>query len=262
MSEPVNENGSNLRPYAPLGNVLDMIRRYRDLNLPEELEPDDFLTAGIPKGNVGRTAFSLRFLGLLSDASEPTDEWKMLVSLGDTEFTEQLGRIVRNAYVDVFKRFKPESDGQEQAVTAFRPYGPKSQIPRMVSLFLGLCSAGGISVRDAPKRRATNAQRAQQGIKRHQRQQIEHESSEMSHEETPEAQTPNRQPFGFSDLFRTPRPKADYSVIHAIVSKLPVYGEWTQGDHDKWLDALTRAVDFETTITEPKMPTSAVEATV
>jgi hypothetical protein len=146
------------RPYAYPGNIMDVLQRYRSLDLPGKFEPTDLSTAGVPEGNHGRTVFALKFIGLLNGADEPTQEWRALCDAGEDEFRAQLGALVRAAYADVFARVNPETDNQERVAQAFQPYTPKSQIERMVAFFLGMCREGGIPTLDAPKRRPTKAQ--------------------------------------------------------------------------------------------------------
>jgi Family of unknown function (DUF5343) len=146
------------RPYAAIGNVMDVLQRYRKKNFPETIDSNAMKAAGVPEGMIGRTLGALRFLGLLTPANEPTDEWRALSNLDDAAFREFLGKIVRAAFRDVFALFDPETDGQDRIRNFFQQYQPKSQIDRMVTLFLGLCAESGIPTRDTPKRRPTKAQ--------------------------------------------------------------------------------------------------------
>lgn len=147
-----------IRPYAAVGNVLDVLDRYRNRNLPEVLDLAAMRTAGVPEGMVGRTLAALRFLGLLTEANEPTAEWRALTDVSPDVFPQLLAGLVRAAYADVFALVDPSTDGQERIRSAFQQFQPKSQIDRMVSLFLALCNEAGIPTKDAPKRRPTKAQ--------------------------------------------------------------------------------------------------------
>jgi hypothetical protein len=60
---------------------------------------------------------------------------------------------VRTAYEADFERVKPDEDSQATIIQAFQMYEPRSQINRMVMLFLGLCRESGIPVLDAPRER-------------------------------------------------------------------------------------------------------------
>lgn len=150
--------GEKVRPYASPGNVLDVLARYRQRNLPEAFDLTAMRTAGVPDGMIGRTLSALRFLGLLNEANEPTAEWRALADVDDNGFPQLLGSLVRAAYSDVFALIDPASDTQDRVRSAFQQFQPKSQIDRMVTLFLALCQEAGIPTRDAPKRRPTRAQ--------------------------------------------------------------------------------------------------------
>jgi len=141
---------------------MDVLHRYRHRNLPDLLDVTAMRTAGVPEGMVGRTHAALRFLGLLTDANEPTDDWRQLADADETSFPAALGAAVRMAYRDIFALVDPASDGQERVKSAFQPFQPKSQIDRMVTLFLGLCAESGMPTKDAPKRRATKAQQGEE----------------------------------------------------------------------------------------------------
>lgn len=117
-------------------------------------------TAGVPEGMVSRTLAALRFLGLLTEANEPTAEWRALTDVSPETFPQLLAGLVRAAYADVFALVDPAVDSQERVRSAFQQFQPKSQIDRMVSLFLALCNEAGIPTRDAPKRRPTKAQQS------------------------------------------------------------------------------------------------------
>lgn len=83
---------------------------------------------------IGRSLAAFRFLGLLAEANEPTDEWRALSDVHDDAYPQMLGRIVRAAYSDIFVDIDPPADGQERIRAAFQKFQPKSQIDRMASL--------------------------------------------------------------------------------------------------------------------------------
>ena len=58
-------------PYAPVANVLTVIRRLRETGLPDPLKLQQLERIGIPQGNAPRTLATLRFLGLVGDEQGP-----------------------------------------------------------------------------------------------------------------------------------------------------------------------------------------------
>lgn len=114
--------------HAAVGNVKDLLHRYRHRNLPETVGQDTLRIAQVPEGMIGRSLAAFRFLGLLAEANEPTDEWRALSDVHDDAYPQMLGRIVRAAYSDIFVDIDPPADGQERIRAAFQKFQPKSQI--------------------------------------------------------------------------------------------------------------------------------------
>jgi hypothetical protein len=149
---------NKIRPYAAVGNVRDLLRRYRNRNLPETIGQETLSLAGVPEGMISRTLVTFKFLGLLNEASEPTELWKALNDVDEGSYPEMLSRIIRAAYADTFEHIDPSTDSQDRIRAFFQQYQPKSQIDRMVTLFLALCADADIPTVDTPKRRATKVQ--------------------------------------------------------------------------------------------------------
>ena len=145
------------RPYAPPSNVTDILARLRNRNLPETVDAEYLRDANIPDGTVSRTLFGLRFLGLIDQASEPTDALRNIATSTDEEYMSILADLVREAYAEVFVSIDPSQDAQASIVNFFRRYTPASQRSRMVIFFLGMCREAGIPTLDVPRQRASNA---------------------------------------------------------------------------------------------------------
>jgi len=71
----------------------------------------------------------------------------------DEEWPLLLQEALRTAYDTIFRVVDPGTASRNQVLTAFRPMQPNGQWNRMVTLFLGLCQAAGMEVRDAPSQR-------------------------------------------------------------------------------------------------------------
>ncbi|MBI2764314.1 MAG: DUF5343 domain-containing protein [Chloroflexi bacterium] len=153
---------SRIRPYAAVGNVKDLLRRYRNRNLPDTMTQDTLRVAGVPEGMISRTVAAFRFLGLLNEANEPTDEWRALNDMDDSNYPDMLARILRAAYAETFAEIDPTTDPQPRIRSHFQKYQPKSQIDRMVTLFLALCAEAGIPTLDTPKQRVTKNQQTEE----------------------------------------------------------------------------------------------------
>ena len=130
MSEPF-KYGSN-RPYPPPSNVIAVIQRLRNKNLPESVNSEYLRDSNIPEGTISRTIFALRFLGLINEKGEPTAALRAIASSTDEEYEKILGGLIRNAYREVFIEVNPSVDSQLRIVNFFRRYTPASQRERMV----------------------------------------------------------------------------------------------------------------------------------
>lgn len=161
----VTEPATN-RPYAPPSNVTALLHRLRSRNLPERIDADVMLDAGISEGTIGRALFAMRFIGLIGEAGEPTEALRTINASTDEEYQATLAGLIRDAYVEVFNAVDPAEETQDRILNIFRRYTPASQRSRQVMFFLGMCREAGIPVLDAPRQRhmagATPARQAAQ----------------------------------------------------------------------------------------------------
>jgi len=144
-------------PYAPPSNVLAVIRRYRERNLPDVIGVDLLSDMGISKGNIHRTLAGLVFLGLIDEDGTPTQMFHSLQIATDEEYRSIFEGVVRSSYREAFQSVDPSKDAQNVIDNHFRRYQPTSQRSRMVILFLGLCREAGIPTLDTPRTRSIKA---------------------------------------------------------------------------------------------------------
>ena len=162
MTETYDYGGN--RPYAPPSNVIAVIQRLRNRNLPESVNSEYLKNTSIPDGTITRTLFSLRFLGLIDEAGEPTEALRSIASSTDEEYVEILSGLIRHAYREVFGKIDPKVDSQSKIVNFFRHYIPASQRERMVIFFLGMCREARIATQDVPRQRKSRATIARPSI--------------------------------------------------------------------------------------------------
>ncbi|MCA9826515.1 MAG: DUF5343 domain-containing protein [Dehalococcoidia bacterium] len=228
------------RPYASPGNIRDVLKRYRQVNLPAVVTATDLAIAGVPENVSHRVAFALRFLGMVNENNEPTPEWRSLCAATEEDYSLQLSAMVKKAYAEVFERVNPETDSQDVIRQAFQPYTPKSQIGRMVTFFLTMCNEAGMVTLDAPKKRPTKRQS----------QNTRSSSSPPRAENKPSGNNGTPAPTPPA----TPTPTSlqpDYSVIAAIMGRLPANHRWTASQRERWLAAVGAAVDLVVEVEEP-----------
>jgi hypothetical protein len=153
----VVELDENRRPYAPAANVVAVLERVRRVNLPDPVDADLLRIAGVSEGAMGRVVYALRFLRLTEPTGRPTDRLRAIAKAPEEEWRDLLAGVVQEAYAPDFARIDPGQDPQPKIMSAFQRYEPRSQVYRMVMLFLGLCRAAGIPVLDPPRDRQMQA---------------------------------------------------------------------------------------------------------
>jgi len=141
------------RPYAAAANVLAVLNRARTRNLPDTINGEFYRLCGIGEAVHGRVAQALTFLGLIDGSGSPQNTLRAMAQAPEAEFKDLLATAIREAYAAEFERIDPAQDSQSTVADAFRRYVPRSQIDRMVMLFLGLCREAGIPVKDVPRDR-------------------------------------------------------------------------------------------------------------
>ena len=224
-------------PYAAFKNINDVIVRYRQRDLPNPLTASELERLGVSSGMTARTLRALRFLGLTDDSGYRQEPFERLKKVTTEEYPQQLAEIVRASYLPIFQIVDPAADSDTALADAFRRYEPSAQRERMIALFRGLCQAAGImpkesrpsspprrtSVPPAPKAKpaATPATQAQESASR---QPTEHRDDDGR----------------------------DYRLISALIQQLPRDGRWSKAKRDRWLLAMTSAVDLLFEVTEDR----------
>jgi len=165
VTEATREQPTN-RPYPPPSNVVTLLHRLRSRNLPEQIDAEYLRDSGIPEGTIARTLFAMRFLGLITEAGEPSQALKSIAVSTNEEYQSILSGLIREAYREVFNVIDPAEDTQDRILNVFRRYIPASQRDRMVIFFLGMCREAGIPTLDIPRlRRMSTAKTLRQETK-------------------------------------------------------------------------------------------------
>lgn len=165
VTESIKEITSN-RPYPPPSNVILVLHRLRERNLPERIDSEYLRVAVIPDGTITRTLVAIRFLGLINEANEPTEPLKSIHTSTDEEYQKILSGLIHESYKDIFNVVDPSKDSQDRILNVFKRYKPASQRNRMVIFFLGMCREAGIPTLDIPKARPMTERLSKPSMKR------------------------------------------------------------------------------------------------
>ncbi len=221
--------------YAPVANVLSVIRRLRERGLPDPLSLQELERIGIPPGNAPRTLASLRLLGLVDDEGQRTQAFERIGRASTDEYQGVLAEVIKAAYADVFTVVDPAKDTDIAINDAFRHFEPQAQRGRMVTLFLGVCQEAGLIPGGPPQRKAR--------VRR----------TESPSKSASAARAQTIRPESVASEVHVPSPKViqsegetDYRLISALMQQLPASGKWSQSKRDRWVKAVTAAVDLLT----------------
>lgn len=133
-------------PYAPPATVTEILDRYRERGLQTPITTEVLERAGVPESLSQRTLQALRLLDLIQKDGEPSPELERLSRVPADEWHKGMQDLLTAAYSEVWSFVDPAKDSIERVRDAFRPFNPRGQQERMVTLFLGLCEWVGMDV--------------------------------------------------------------------------------------------------------------------
>jgi len=222
--------------YAAPANVLQVIERYRERGLPDPITTQVLESVGIPTGNAARTLQALRFFSLVNQDGTHSVKFDRLRRASTDEYRDVLAEIVRGAYDEVLTIIDPARDSLTQINDAFRHYEPAGQRPRMVALFLGMARAAGIGPAKRHRRTRQQAPRPTERTLKPKRIEPNGTSTTGQVASTAEPNAPDDE-------------NPDYRVLSILLQRLPKNAQWKQEQRDRWLQALTAALDLVVEVT-------------
>lgn len=147
-------NGNTRYPDARIKGMrefLGLVREEADWN-PARISKGTFKTLGMARGKETNALFALRFLGIINDEGEPTEEFRNLRQ----DFSGTLSRLVMSSYESLFNMVPKSRMNQTILVNFFTQQGYSEETAEyQAKLFVELCKDAGIelpNVEDAFKR--------------------------------------------------------------------------------------------------------------
>lgn len=211
-------------PYAPASAIIDLIDRYRNRGLPSVITSDVLSRAGVSDSLIPRTLQALQSLDLIDDKGAATTLLEGLRRAPEGELKQRMADWLRGVYADVFMYVDPAKDPETTIRDAFRSYNPVGQQPRMVTLFLGLCAAAGITS-ETPSQPRPHARVAKPAA---------------SPARAPQTRTAAKQ-----QQQAKPNTGDTPAAIAGLIASLPAQGDgWTKIDRDKFVQTFSAVLDF------------------
>lgn len=226
------DNFENFAPYAPGVAVERTIDHHRGVGLANPVTYTTLLRIGIKETMVSRTHQTLRFLGFIDEQGTHLPAFDRLRRASETEYPAVLAEVLQAAYLPVFTSINPATADDIQLADAFRGFEPSAQRVKMVTLFRVLCQRAGIMPelvrRQGKTGRVYILNKPQQSNLR----------KPAEAQPSPAAPEPPR---AFTPSMAT---RADYALVSSVFQQLPQNGRWTEGRRERWLSAMTSAVDL------------------
>jgi hypothetical protein len=132
---------------ASMSSIFKTFDLYKAGHLPDPLEPNKLHNLGIPVRDKHIIIDTLQDWGLADNALHPTERFNRLIRVYEVDQEQK-------AYQDIMKEIKEETYREisadparatpSQLKEAFEKYKPASEVPKMVSLYRGLCREAGL----------------------------------------------------------------------------------------------------------------------
>jgi hypothetical protein len=218
------DNFENFAPYAPGAAITGIIDQHRLRGLANPVTLTALERIGVKPTMTSRSHQTLRFLGLIDEAGNHLPAMDILRRATTEEFPSALAEVVQAAYLPVFTSVDPAMADDIRLADAFRGFEPATQRDKMIALFRALCEKAGLM--PAVSRRTAKRTSDSPAVRR-----------------TP---TPKNNGITSPPAVDPPPPpiRQDLRMVSAVFEQLPQTGKWTAERRERWLAAMTAAVDL------------------
>lgn len=130
-------------PYAPWAEMRETLEKLRGVR-PSRVDIAFLQTYGIAPRNERTVINALKYLEIIDSEGVPTDR---LMQLQGGEYVENLGRIVKQAYTNLFERINLKDATLETIHNYFLTQGAAPSVAAKCGrFFIGICKEAGIEI--------------------------------------------------------------------------------------------------------------------
>ena len=162
MTEPLTTTEIMRKPpYVAAGILREFLNKLKSVSTPTHLDAKEIEEYGIAKHWAYHLLSALKFLNLVEKNGKTTEALKSLQMRGD-ESKNNLEKVVRNAYADLFLKVDPARETRSNIMNFFmKHYGiSPSGAEKATTLFLDLCGEAGIPTSQEKPSATTKAKTA------------------------------------------------------------------------------------------------------
>jgi hypothetical protein len=230
------ESLERFAPYAAPENVIRVLDRLHANGVKGPIDADYLTQIGIGAGMAPRTLRALDFLSFRNPDGTATDRLQSYITASPAEAPQVLAAALKSSYDVIFRAVDPTAADRTQVWTAFKTREPSGQWTRMVTLFLGLCRAAGMDVKEPPSDRPGKLT-----VKAVRRAVV-----------PPGSRAPVKARIGSGQAAKPPPPQLPpapppgrlHPAVQAWIDEMPSAGtQWDRSDFESWLAIFKASVE-------------------
>jgi hypothetical protein len=215
-------------PYAPTSVILSLLDRHRQRGLPTPITPEVLSRAGVTDSLNSRTLQAMQVLDLIDEDGKPTPVFEGLRLAPEAQYKERMAQWLTDAYADALSFVDPATASDTEIRDAFRGYKPTGMQDRMVTLFIGLCEAAGLSPERKRRASTSNGPRKVAAPNTTKRMRTDADATKAG----------NATNYHHGKTLGLP------PALSGLLASLPTDGTWTKPDRDRFVETFKAVLDF------------------